>query len=141
MCPLCLDWLYAHYPKLEFAAGRLGQGSDDLAFDAAQSRDHDWGSKLDIFLEDSTLISELNSFFHERPQHERVCGYSTQFRPFIEQDQRVAMINVSNHEEGTRHSIWPVGTRFTSLASIRYSMPIDDRSRRVNLGDFRSQLA
>jgi hypothetical protein len=34
------------------AAGLLGPGSDVLGFDTAQSTDHDWGPRLQIFVED-----------------------------------------------------------------------------------------
>ena len=39
-----------HYPGVQHSAGRLGGGSDVLGFDTPQSRDHDWGPQVDIFL-------------------------------------------------------------------------------------------
>lgn len=44
--------LAAHDPGLEVAAARLGSGSDVLGFDDAQSRDHDWGLRLTLLVED-----------------------------------------------------------------------------------------
>lgn len=42
--------LDTEYPDLAYSAGHLGAGSDVLGFDTEQSRDHDWGPKLLIFL-------------------------------------------------------------------------------------------
>lgn len=39
-----------HFPTLQYAAGRLGAGSDVLGFDTPQSRDHDWGPRGTLFL-------------------------------------------------------------------------------------------
>ncbi|MGO2360515.1 MAG: DUF4037 domain-containing protein, partial [Brachybacterium tyrofermentans] len=44
--------LAAHDAGLEVAAARLGSGSDVLGFDDAQSRDHDWGLRLTVLVED-----------------------------------------------------------------------------------------
>jgi hypothetical protein len=40
-------------PGLRYAAGRLGSGSDVLGFDDAMSRDHDWGCRLTLVVDDS----------------------------------------------------------------------------------------
>ena len=40
----------ARFPKLRFAAGRLGAGSDVLGLDDETSRDHDWGLRLSLFV-------------------------------------------------------------------------------------------
>ena len=39
-----------HFPELVYTAARLGSGSDVLGFDTAESMDHDWGPKLQLFL-------------------------------------------------------------------------------------------
>ena len=41
--------LARHFPGLEHSAARLGSGSDVLGFDTHQSRDHDWGPRVDLF--------------------------------------------------------------------------------------------
>ena len=39
-------------PGLRYAAGRLGSGSDVLGFDDAMSRDHDWGCRLTLLVDE-----------------------------------------------------------------------------------------
>lgn len=48
-----------HFPHLRYAAGRLGGGSDVLGFDTPQSRDHDWGPRLTLFLREEELASQV----------------------------------------------------------------------------------
>lgn len=45
--------LDARFPGLDHSAARLGGGSDVLGFDDETSRDHDWGPKLDLFVDDA----------------------------------------------------------------------------------------
>lgn len=42
--------LATRFPRLPYAAGRLGSGSDVLGFDDGISRDHDWGLRLSLFV-------------------------------------------------------------------------------------------
>lgn len=53
--------LARHRPGLAYAAARLGSGSDVLGLDDAQSRDHDWGLRLTLLVEDGQAqqIDEL----------------------------------------------------------------------------------
>ena len=41
----------AAFPQLRYAAALLGSGSEVLGFDTAMSTDHDWGPRVDLFLE------------------------------------------------------------------------------------------
>lgn len=52
-------------PGLPHAAGRLGSGSDVLGFDDAQSRDHDFGLRLTLLVEDGRA-DEVDTLLAER---------------------------------------------------------------------------
>jgi len=72
-----------HYPNLPYSAGRLGAGSDVLGFDTPQSRDHDWGPRLTIFLEERDLTSfgePLKDLFRRELPVE-FLGYPTNYQP------------------------------------------------------------
>jgi hypothetical protein len=45
--------LTQHVPKVRYAAARVGPGSDVLGLDDAMSRDHDWGLRLQMFVDDA----------------------------------------------------------------------------------------
>ena len=44
--------LAGELPGLRYAAGRLGSGSDVLGFDDPMSRDHDWGCRLTLLVDE-----------------------------------------------------------------------------------------
>ncbi|MHA1654890.1 MAG: hypothetical protein ACTSWT_00045 [Candidatus Heimdallarchaeota archaeon] len=43
--------LKKNYPNLSYSVARIGFGSDVLGFDTERSTDHDWGPRLELFLE------------------------------------------------------------------------------------------
>jgi hypothetical protein len=65
---------------LPHAAARVGPGSDVLGFDSRRSTDHDWGPRLELFLQpgaDGAGLSER--LRHELPK--RFRGWPTHFEP------------------------------------------------------------
>lgn len=74
--------LDAEYPGLRYAAARIGSGSEVLGFDTARSADHEWGPRLDLFLEltDAAAHGErLHRLLAERLP-KQVRGWPTHFR-------------------------------------------------------------
>jgi hypothetical protein len=70
-----------NYPDLVYSAVRIGHGSDVLGYDTAQSMDHDWGPKLQIFLKDSDYYS-LKEEMDEKLRHNlplEIQGFPTNF--------------------------------------------------------------
>ena len=68
-----------HFPCLQYAAARLGRGSEVLGLDDEMSRDHDWGPRLTLFLQDEELeeyTSQLDRALRENLPH-TFRGYST----------------------------------------------------------------
>ncbi len=66
-----------HAPGLPHTAGRLGAGSDVLGLDDAMSRDHDWGLRLTLLV-DEPLVRPLDELL-ERELPPSVEGLPTRF--------------------------------------------------------------
>lgn len=67
-------------PRLGYAAGRLGSGSDVLGFDDAMSRDHDWGCRLTVLVDerDRDAVPQIIGLL-ERGLPESYRGYPVRF--------------------------------------------------------------
>ncbi|UJR13763.1 hypothetical protein I4U23_000773 [Adineta vaga] len=115
-----------YYPSLDYVACRLGEGSDVLGFDTNQSRDHDWGPKFDLLLENDHYINELNTFLNKHLQGKSICGYSTQFQRFNEQDGRITLINTSNDQENTSHGIHIMTMKQFFINYLNWQINIDE---------------
>lgn len=71
--------LAATFPTVRHAAALLGAGSEVLGFDTARSTDHDWGPRLQLFLdrEDCAELSQdISALLSERLPKE-ILGYPT----------------------------------------------------------------
>jgi hypothetical protein len=67
-------------PGLRYAAARLGSGSDVLGFDDPTSRDHDWGCRLTVLVDeaDAEAVGFLEPVLeHELPRS--FAGYPVRF--------------------------------------------------------------
>ena len=83
-----------HFPELVYSAARIGHGSDVLGYDTAQSMDHDWGPKLQIFLADSdygVLKEGLDDVLHQNLQYE-IRGFPTNFGYHDDGNTRMELI-------------------------------------------------
>lgn len=61
-------------PNLPHAAGLLGEGSDVLGFDTEMSMDHDWGPRLQLFLNEDD-IPEVRKLLENLPKE--FAGFPT----------------------------------------------------------------
>jgi hypothetical protein len=52
--------LKLHFPDLQYSAALIGWGSDVLGYDDAESTDHNWGLRLQLFL----LEQNYNPYAH-----------------------------------------------------------------------------
>jgi hypothetical protein len=50
------------YPNLTYSATLLGYGSDVLDYDTEVSMDHNWGPRLQLFIDENGIIDELNEY-------------------------------------------------------------------------------
>src|SRR5438132_9027527 len=74
--------LEGYFPTLRYAAGRLGTGSEVLGFDNPQSRDHDWGPQVTLFVDEAQFSGDLQAHIRGVMAHElpfEIDGYPTHF--------------------------------------------------------------
>ena len=70
------------FPSLRYAAGRLETGSEVLGFDTPQSRDHDWGPQVTLFVAEDEYSDELRAQIRGIMADElpfEIDGYPTHF--------------------------------------------------------------
>ncbi|TCO28479.1 uncharacterized protein DUF4037 [Kribbella steppae] len=87
--------LAAKWPELQHAAGRLGGGSDVLGLDDATSRDHDWGLRLTLLVDEASR-DEVDAYLAaELPK--TYAGLPTHF-PFTGQTESIHHVEVASAE-------------------------------------------
>src|SRR5215472_13973987 len=90
-------------PGLGYAAGRLGSGSDVLGFDDAMSREHDWGCRLTLLVDEPhrDAVPQITGLL-ERGLPEAYRGYPVRCPrgPGIVEPCRACM----PHDQGTPRS-------------------------------------
>jgi len=80
------------FPGLRYAAARVGEGSEVLGFDSERSADHEWGTRLDLFVEPEALelhAADIRSVLAERLPKE-IRGWPTSFRRSDDPDDPVS---------------------------------------------------
>jgi len=105
--------LARHLPRAPHAAGRLGAGSDVLGLDDATSRDHDWGLRLTLLV-DQPLVGPLDELL-ERELPASVDGLPTRFA--LSRDPVVRQrVDVTTVEAFTRARLGVDATRELTVA-------------------------
>ncbi|HEY6736402.1 MAG TPA: DUF4037 domain-containing protein [Candidatus Saccharimonadia bacterium] len=66
------------FPHLSYSAALIGDGSGVLGYDTTLSRDHDWGPRLHLFVEDRALASRISSVLDQHLPQE-FLGYPVRF--------------------------------------------------------------
>jgi hypothetical protein len=74
--------LTTDFPGLKYSAALIGPGSEVLGFDTETSSDHDWGPRIQLFLneEDSAHFREALDEAIRRKLPREFRGYSTEFK-------------------------------------------------------------
>ena len=82
--------LQAHFPDLQYSAALIGWGSDVLGYDDAQSTDHNWGARFQLFLGERDYEQYHRDIQEILNQHlpAEFHGYPTTFPIVGNEDQR-----------------------------------------------------
>jgi hypothetical protein len=70
--------LASRLPGIRYAAARLGSGSDVLGLDDDTSRDHDWGLRLTLLVEDEDAITDVRDLL-DLALPDEFLGHPTRF--------------------------------------------------------------
>jgi hypothetical protein len=103
--------LARHLPGLRHVSARLGSGSDVVGFDDELSRDHDWGCRLTVLVDeaDRDVIGELDALL-ERDLPQTFRGRPVRF-PVTWNPRPVHQVEIATVPEFVRGrlGVWPAG--------------------------------
>lgn len=99
--------LESHFPALPYSAAMLGWSSEVLGYDDAESRDHNWGPRFQLFLTQQDYDARgreiKETFARLLPRTFR--GYSTNFRAIPDDSPNVALAAAADAGEPVNHKI------------------------------------
>lgn len=114
-------------PNLRYAAGLIGPGSEVLGFDDTISRDHHWGPRLQLFLENSDYqkySDKLDSIFRKQLPYV-FLGYSTNWSEPDPNDNMTQMLKpISKGTINHRIEIYTVTSylkKFLNITDLKLS--------------------
>lgn len=94
------------FPSLRHAAARLWTGSEVLGFDTEMSRDHEWGPRVDLFVEGDVheaVREPVSEMLRQRLPHS-FRGYPTNFASTDPSDEFVKRL-VESEEGPVNHKV------------------------------------
>jgi Domain of unknown function (DUF4037) len=102
--------LDADFPDLKYGAALTGHGSEILGFDTEMSADHHWGARLMIFLgeEDFAEYRDAIDKALRRKLPYEICGHSTNFTLYSEEDNTLLPTEIENGEVNHRVQIFTI---------------------------------
>ncbi|MEM7335422.1 MAG: DUF4037 domain-containing protein [Chloroflexota bacterium] len=92
------------FPDLTYAAARLGDGSDVLGYDTEISTDHDWGIRMQLFL-DETEIDDWKTAVFNTLRTELPAQYKAFPVHFVAADEQGVRVAVDEHDGPVDHRI------------------------------------
>ena len=111
--------LDSHLPDLRYSSALLGSGSEVLGFDTPLSRDHDWGPRCQLFLEEQALGRQgraIQAVLRDRLPV-RFLGYPTNFEP-TEEGETTWMVDVATGPVNSRVELLTVRGYFADYLGV-----------------------
>lgn len=75
--------LSKEFPKLQYSAGLLGEGSEVLGYDTEQSADHNWGPRVFLFVKEQDYKNKQKILkYLDKELPKQFMGFATDFGTF-----------------------------------------------------------
>jgi len=93
--------LKSNFPHLKYSAVLIGWGSEVLGYDDAQSADHNWGLRFQLFLSEKDHVKYSDSINKTLAGNlpEEFLGFPTTFEIHVNSDQRGERKNIKHNIE------------------------------------------